>query len=114
LAAEDAAMPFYSTFGGSLGHVYLVALGEFGYMGDYPLGDAKQQTMLWLLFVVATFILMIHLLNMLVAIMGEAFARLNEVKDMQQIRSHLRFVLDNQFMDPIKDKEKISYLITAF
>ena len=57
---------------------------------------------------------LIHLLNMLIAIMGETFGQNNEIKKKTQIRNHLRFVLDNSWMEPIDDKEKITYLITSY
>jgi len=57
---------------------------------------------------------MIHLLNFLIAIMGQTFSDNNDVKDKDTLRSHLRFVLSNWWMDPIKDKERTQYLITAF
>ena len=69
---------------------------------------------LWFLFIVSSFILLIHLLNMLIAIMGETFAQNNEIKKKSQVRNHLRFVLDNSWMDPIEDKDKITYLITSY
>jgi hypothetical protein len=51
---------------------------------------------------------------MLIAIMGETFAQNNEIKKKSQVRNHLRFVLDNSWMDPIEDKDKITYLITSY
>ena len=51
---------------------------------------------------------------MLIAIMGETFAVNNEVKDIQTLRSHLQFVMDNWWIEPIDDKQTIKYLITAF
>lgn len=66
-----------------------------------------------ILFVTASFFLLIHLLNMLIAIMGETFSENNETKDIQQTRSHLSFVLQNWYMDAIPDKDKARYLISA-
>lgn len=51
---------------------------------------------------------------MLIAIMGETFGSNNEVKRMSQIKSHLRFVLDNFYLDAIENKGNVTYLITAF
>lgn len=51
---------------------------------------------------------------MLIAIMGETFAQNNEIKKKAQIRNHLRFVLDNSWMEPIENKDKITYLITSY
>ena len=73
-----------------------------------------MQEWLIILFLGMSFFMCIHMLNMLIAIMGETFASNNETKKMQNLRSHLRFVMDNWWIDPIKDKHKIKYLITAF
>ena len=51
---------------------------------------------------------------MLIAVMGETFSSNNEVKDRLKTQSHLRFVVDNLWMDAIEDKDKITYLIAAF
>lgn len=39
--------------------------------------------------------ILIHLVNMLIAIMGETFTRRNDAATQIKIRDHLRFVLDN-------------------
>ena len=96
--------------------MYLLALGEFG-LEDYDKGadvDPTSYFMLWFYFVIACFLLLIHFLNMLIAIMGETFAENNQVKQMAQLKNHLRFVMDHWWVDPIADKHKIQYLITAF
>lgn len=52
---------------------------------------------------------------MLIAIMGETFGKVNEIKHQQTIRNHLRFVMDNQWRDPLGDqRSQITYLIAAF
>jgi hypothetical protein len=51
---------------------------------------------------------------MLIAIMGETFSKNNETKHISFIKSHLQFVLDNWWKDPLTDKQRINYLITAF
>ena len=86
-----------------MSHVYLLALGEFN-LEDYDLGDGSDNFLLWLFFVGASFFLLIHLLNMLIAIMGDTFGKFNEIKHQQTIRNHLRFVMDNQWRDPLGDQ----------
>jgi len=51
---------------------------------------------------------------MLIAIMGDTFGKNNEIKEMAQCKSHLRFVIDNWWTNPIKDRDQIQYLICAF
>ena len=40
-------------------------------------------------------IVVLHLLNMLIAIMGNTFAERTEVGDLIMTKDHLRFVMDN-------------------
>jgi len=51
---------------------------------------------------------------MLIAIMGNTFDRINEVREKMTLRQHLTFILTNWSMDPIQNKDQISYLICAF
>jgi len=53
-------------------------------------------------------------MNMLIAIMGETFNQNNEVKKRAQVQAHLRFVIDNIWMNALPNSQKISYLIAAF
>ena len=57
--------------------------------------------------------LLVHLLNMLIAIMGETFGVMNERAEVEKAKSHLSFVMDNWWIDPIRNKNKIRYIISA-
>ena len=102
----------YATFTGSFLHVYRLALGDFN-LDMYSEGNDNYLVLI-MFWTFASFLLLIHLLNMLIAIMGETFSVNNEVKDVQMLRSHLQFVMDNWWINPIEDKATIKYLITAF
>jgi len=69
---------------------------------------------LWGYFILSNFIFVIHFLNMLIAIMGNTFDRINEVREKMTLRQHLTFILTNWSMDPIQNNDQISYLICAF
>ena len=106
----------------ALFHIYLLALGEFN-MDDYayPLGEdgaeayaSWQYSLMIFYFIAATFLFLIHLLNMLIAIMGETFAKNNEIQDQVMIKSHLAFVIDNLWISAIKNKEQVKYVIACF
>lgn len=91
----------------------LLTLGEFEL--GYEAGENLYDTViLWVLFWSASFLLLIHLLNMLIAIMGETFSNDNSIKDILMCKSHLQFVQDNQWLNAIVDKKDIVYLITGF
>ena len=79
---EEMELPRYFTFIGALQHVYFLSLGEFDDEA-YEIGDGSQYGLLWFYFIICSFFLLIHLLNMLIAIMGETFGTNNELKKKQ-------------------------------
>jgi len=93
-----------------------MALGELAADDDFfAKGNRSQELVLWMLFLLATFTLCIHLLNMLIAIMGETFANNSEAADQNRMREHLVFIMDNWDRDPLgEEKKKVNYLVTAF
>ena len=83
----------------------------------FELGDNPSQGIyLNALFALAIFIIMILLLNMLIAIMGNTFAIGNESLEQQKYREHLRFVVDNWFLRELafSDIQSVKYIVTAF
>jgi len=64
---------------------------------------------LGILYYSGIFIFMIHLMNMLIAIMGNTYAVRNESIEELKYKDHLRFVLDNWFLLPyaFKDISKV-------
>ena len=59
---------------------YLLALGDFAFTEDF-VKSSPNSNLVWVLFVMATFFTQITILNMLIAIMGDAFAKVTEVKE---------------------------------
>jgi len=57
---------------------YMLSLGEFD-LDNYE-GEGSD-ALVWTVFIATTFITQITFLNMLIAIMGDTFARVSEVKD---------------------------------
>ena len=62
--------------------------------------------------------MIIHLLNMLIAIMGNTFSNREPVRDLIRLRDHLTFVIEHWYMNYLvfnkKDKASTKYIITAF
>ena len=58
---------------------YLLALGDFNFVELFD-ESSPNGNLVWILFVFATFLTQITILNMLIAIMGDAFARVTEIK----------------------------------
>lgn len=57
------------------------------------------------LYYISTFVFILHLFNMLIAIMGDTFSKNNEVQSQIKIKDHLGFVLDNWYLNELQ-KEK--------
>ena len=106
---ENEDVP-YANYLSSFNHVYTSALGEMNTDSYY--GD-EMQPILIILFIFTSFFMTIHLLNMLIAMMGESFAKNNEEGDTKKKMSHLEFVVNNWYLDPIPNKDKIVYIIAA-
>ena len=85
-------------------------------LDSYEAGDASQAGLLYFLYIVASFMLLINLLNMLIAIMGNTYAVRGEVANEVKIKGHLEFVVDNwNFLEfAIPDTNKVKYIIAAF
>ena len=65
---------------------------------SFDIGDGRMSILLNLVFWAACFIIIIHMLNMLIAIMGNTFEVGNQSQEQQKYKEHLRFVVDNWFM----------------
>lgn len=73
-------IPPYGTFGGALMYVYVSALGEVD-NGSFKSSDRITEFVLDSLFVFMTFLLLINMFNMLIAIMGNTFEENNRTKN---------------------------------
>ena len=105
------SIDYFSTFG-SYWYVFKLIVGSTDFTG-MELGDKNEKLWLYFTFIACAFVIYVHFLNMLIAIMGESFSKNNEVSDAKTKISQLRFVVDNWWIEPIKDKQKIIYLVAA-
>lgn len=79
-------------------------------MGEQP----HHTKVLWIMFIAASFVCLVHMLNMLVAIMGDTFAKNGEVSEQMIIKEKLNFVIDNYWINPFGDyRKRIQYLVAA-
>ena len=108
--------PLYTTVGGALKYIYMLCLGE---VGDTPfeIGETPHnKRSLWIVYIVTTLTLLVHMMNMLIAIMSETFAKNREFSDQIRLKSQLRFVIDNWSLKDDafgKGMGKINYLVAA-
>ena len=122
--ADENDIPYF-TLGGCFWYMYLVLLGA-GEVDAFALSrkdesgsnqNGTQEGILQFLYILSTFMLLIHLLNMLIAMMGETFGNFNEIKAQIKVRDHLSFVMDNWYLNGLsigKDIEFMKYIVTAF
>ena len=67
------------------------------------------------IYIAFQFFMIIHLLNMLIAYMGDTFGSNNEVKDQIKIKDHLSFIMDNWYLKDLSlgNVKNIKYIIAA-
>lgn len=80
---------------------YLLALGEFDALDSY---DGVDQVACWVFFLMATFITQITFLNMLIAVMGDTYAKVTETKDQNALSEKVSIMAD--YVTVINDTEK--------
>lgn len=106
----------YLTQSDSIWYIYMMILGN-GETGSFDLGKASESTNLYIVFTFATFVLLIHLLNMLIAIMGETFGARAAVGEQIRVKDNLQFVMDNwHLMDFALNykTDQVKYIMAAF
>lgn len=113
------AEPEYATVAGSLRYMYLICLGELSAdAGYFALGkNPTQEPALTFLFLLATFTIIIHMMNMLIAIMGQTQGANTAIAEQTRLRTRLGFILENYYLQPLAEagvKAETVYLICAF
>ena len=96
---EKYPKPSYSEIGGGVSYTYMSALGQLD-ISEY---GGPMLPVLYFLFFLLSFIMCIHLLNMLIAIMGQSFDKNAEIADSNRKISQLEFVVNNWWIHPIKN-----------
>ena len=69
---EIYSRPFENDFTNTILHMYLLSLGEFDFDNFGSRGTLSNDLM-WIIFILGTFLLQITFMNMLIAIMGDVF-----------------------------------------
>jgi hypothetical protein len=82
----------------------------------FELGDASQSNHLHFIFILAVGVILLHLLNMLIAIMGNTFAERSLVVEEVKSKDHLLFVMDNWHLlyMAFNDLKHVKYIVAAF
>ena len=72
--------------------VYRMTLGDFDTVEGF---GSVNLLMVWVIFILCTLFIMIILLNLLIAIMGDTFGQVKETEQQSRIREYLQLILDN-------------------
>ena len=84
----------YKTATGSIWYVWFLILGQPDVSG-FSIGEHSMEIPLLIVFCICAFIMLIHLLNMLIAIMGNTYAERSAISAQIRTRDHLTFVINN-------------------
>ena len=104
----------YDTLRKAIWYTWLLTLGEFDY-GTFWLGNQQSAFLLVFFFTASTFMMIIHLLNMLIAIIGNTYMSRNEVAHNIRSRDHLKFVIENWELNQyFENRDKLKYIVTAY
>jgi len=86
--------------------VYLMSLGDFTAGFDSEFGDVVPGYV-WFLFILSTLFIMIIMLNLLIAIISEAFNRIYAVSEEAAYQEAATIIAENSYLIP--DHRKHSY-----
>lgn len=103
----------YATVSGSWWEIWQLLLGAAD-PTPYFLGNRGQKVYLISVYVLASFTLLIHLLNMLIAIMSDEFAVNNEIKHKIKIHEQLGFCLEYWGYKKYVFENTLKYIVCAF
>jgi len=99
---------FLTTYIEALRYVYLLGLGEFG-VDEFA---GKDETVLWIFFIIASIFILIVLLNLLIAIMSDTFAKVAATSDQAMMREHLQLIMENKQLPSLRRLKEVKYLIS--
>jgi hypothetical protein len=79
-------------------------------VGNHP----SQYWALVIVWIIAILLIIVHFMNMLIAIMGNTFGERTEVGAQIMLRDHLRFVIDNWVLMKFINPKDLKYIVCAF
>jgi len=92
---------------------YMLALGEFG-TDNFSADSGKNSEVVWALFVFATFITQLTILNMLIAIMGDTFDAVLEKQEQYAMKEKIRILNDFVgIVDFLGRAEEVNFIFAA-
>lgn len=115
LTEKESEFVTYSTISGAYYYVWNIVLGQIAY-DSIGIGNGEMDWMLNILMVFSEFFMLILMLNMLIAIMGNTFANRQSITNQILMQRHLQYVIEHwHFQYFIQDQIRdIKYVIMAF
>ena len=86
----------FTGFAGGIGYVYLIVLGGFD-VGHF---ETRGELFLWILFILCTVLVMIIMMNLLIAIVSDAFVEVKEVASQANYRERASIISENLYLVP--------------
>lgn len=74
----------------------MFALGEFDFTGNFA-GNTDNIVIFWMLFFIGTLISLLIILNMVIAVMGNTFERVDKQTEAHVMRSKLDMISHNYY-----------------
>jgi len=102
--AEDELPLHAQGITGALRTMYYISLGEVGIYQEFGSGEGTNEGIERVFLLLSTFIVLVHMMNMLIAIMGTTFERNREVEVQLITKGKLKFVVDNWWTKPFTEK----------
>jgi len=97
---ENVVEDFKGNYAGAIIYTYMQALGE---LGNDNIGASAFPSLYWIIFFMSTILLTITMLNLLIAIMGDTFDRVQEVAKEAQSKEICSFIEEYGFLFPEKE-----------
>lgn len=88
-------------------HAYLTGLGDFN-KDNYSIAD---DVIVWIMFLLATFLVQLVFMNMLIAIMGESFGRITAIQEQSTLKEICGMIDDCHWLLEISDVFKTNRYI---
>lgn len=97
-AYNDKALPEGTeTYGGVFGVLVTIFTNGLGDFNTDHFDDHPNRTLLWFYFLLGTVLITLVFLNLLIAIMGDTFDRVQEMKDEAMLKELCSLISDNWF-----------------
>lgn len=80
-------------------------------MGYDNFEGTKEANFYWVIFFISTILLTITMLNLLIAIMGDTYDRVQEVAKESQLKEICSFIEEYDFLFPYGDFQKEPYMV---